>query len=66
MEFLKEYWMFILPLIILQFSLAIAALVSIAKNRRYRFGNTILWIIIVVCVEVIGPIVYFTVGRTDE
>lgn len=66
MEFFKEHFMLVLPLLLLQLGLAVAALVSIAKNRKYKFGNTILWVIIVICVNIIGPIAYFTVGRAEE
>lgn len=53
----------LLPLIILQFGLMIAALVHIFKHENYKIGNRIIWIFVVVLLNFIGPILYFTIGR---
>lgn len=65
-DLLIEYLPFLAPLIILQFILAITALVHVLKNPNYRFGNKIMWIIIVLFVQIIGPVVYFTIGRGED
>lgn len=57
---------FILPIFLIELVLLIAALVNIFKHKKYRFGNRIMWIIIVVVFEIIGPIFYFTVGRGED
>ncbi|MCL2819940.1 MAG: PLD nuclease N-terminal domain-containing protein [Oscillospiraceae bacterium] len=56
----------IIPLAIIQFGLMIAALVHILKHDTYKTGNRLLWIIICICVNTIGPILYFVIGRGDE
>ncbi|MDF2907228.1 MAG: hypothetical protein K0R34_2549 [Herbinix sp.] len=63
---IMEYLPFLIPIFIIQLTLMLIALVHVLKHKNYRFGNRIIWIIIVVCLQIIGPIVYFTVGRGEE
>lgn len=61
-----EYLPFLAPLIILELILSIAALVHVIKHPQYRFGNQVMWILIVLFLQLIGPIIYFTLGRGDN
>lgn len=63
---LMEYWPFLLPLIILQFGLAIFAVIHVIKHPHYRFGNQVMWILIVLFIQFIGPVVYFVFGRGEK
>lgn len=56
----------IMPLIILQLILMITALIHVLRHPAVRIGNKTLWIIIIVFVNIIGPILYFLVGRCEE
>ena len=56
----------LLPIVVIQLGLMIAALFDLEKDERHvRGGSKLLWVLIVVFVNVIGPIVYFTAGRED-
>lgn len=55
-----------IPLIILELILDIVALVHIFKHPKYRFGNRILWIVLVLLFQPIGAVVYLLVGRENE
>ncbi|HEY7970310.1 MAG TPA: PLD nuclease N-terminal domain-containing protein [Candidatus Limnocylindrales bacterium] len=56
----------LLPLVVLQLGLIVAALYDLEKDeRRVRGGSKLVWVLIIVFVNVIGPIVYFTAGRED-
>lgn len=63
---LQEALPLIIPIIILEYTLAIVAIVHIVKHPNYRFGNRAMWIIIVLFIQIIGPIFYFLVGRGKE
>lgn len=63
---LMEYLPFLIPLFLLQVSLALIALVHILKHPNYRFGNKMLWIPLVLLIQILGPILYFALGRGDE
>jgi hypothetical protein len=66
MQQIIEYLPFIIPILIIQLALAITALVHVLKHPNYRFGNKIIWILIVLLIQIIGPIVYFIFGRGEE
>jgi len=66
MEILIKYWPFLIPLLVAELALGITALVHVLKHPNYRFGNKVMWAIIVMCVQIIGPIVYFIFGRGEE
>ncbi len=66
MDNIMQYLPFLIPLAIIQLALMLTALVHVLRHNKYRFGNRILWIIIVVFLEFVGPILYFTVGRGED
>ena len=66
LEQIKEYLPFIIPILIVQYGLMIAALVHILRHKNYRIGNRVIWIVITVVVNTIGPILYFTIGKGEE
>lgn len=55
----------LIPLMILEVGLALASILHIIKHPNYKFGNKVLWII-VSFITIIGPVLYFTVGKGDE
>lgn len=61
-----EYLPFFIPLIILQLILAVIALIHVIKHPQYRFGNKGLWIVIVVAFQIVGPVIYFTLGKGEN
>jgi len=66
MDQIIDYLPFLIPILILELILAITALVHVLKHPNYRFGNKVFWIIIVLLVQIIGPILYFVFGRGEE
>lgn len=63
---LLEYLPFLIPIVLIEWGLAIAALVHILKHPHYRCGNRVLWILLSLCVQLIGPILYFVIGRGED
>jgi hypothetical protein len=61
---LKNWLLLIIPILALQLILMVAALVDLAKRERTR-GPKWMWVLIIVLGELIGPIVYFIVGREE-
>ncbi|KPI54735.1 hypothetical protein C4097_15115 [Clostridioides difficile] len=66
MENLMENLPLLLPIIILNLILVITALIHIIKHPNYKVGNKAIWILLVLFISIIGPILYFTIGRGDE
>lgn len=65
-EDIKEYLPLLIPIAVLQLGLMLAALISILKHKKYKTGNRALWVILSLLVSIIGPILYFVLGKTDE
>lgn len=66
MEILREYAVILVPIIIVEMALMLTALIHVLKHKKYKFGSQVLWIVIVVFFQIIGPIVYFVFGRGEE
>ncbi|WP_042346924.1 PLD nuclease N-terminal domain-containing protein [Bacillus massiliigorillae] len=55
----------LLPIAILQIILLVTALVSLIKQEHTN-GPKWLWAIIIVFVNIIGPVLYFIIGRKER
>jgi hypothetical protein len=57
----------LVPIVLIQLGLLVAALYDLEKDdRRVRGGSKIVWVLIIVFVNLIGPILYFVAGREDS
>ena len=64
---LNDMLPFLVPLIVLQAILLIVSLRHIFTHDRYKRGNRTLWVIIVIVgLELWGPILYFLLGKEDN
>lgn len=63
---INELLPIIIPIAVIQLVLMIVALVHILRHDTYKVGNRALWIVIVLFVNLVGPVVYFIFGRSDE
>ena len=65
MELLQDVnWSLVAPLIVLQVILMIAALVSCIKQEETN-GAKWMWVLIILFVNLLGPILYFVMGRKN-
>lgn len=55
---LKDYLPFLLPLISLQLLLMIFTLVKVLKRKQFKNLNKQSWILIIIFVNIVGPISY--------
>jgi phospholipase D-like protein len=63
---IEQILLLLAPVVLLQLGLMIAALIDLERDeRRVRGGRKVVWALIVVFINIIGPILYFTVGRED-
>jgi hypothetical protein len=57
----------LLPVIVIEIGLLILALRDLLRPERHVRGDSkLMWGIIIVLVGLLGPILYFTVGREDR
>lgn len=55
-------WQLLAPIIILQVILMVSALVSCIKEEETN-GPKWMWILIILAISIIGPVLYFVLGR---
>ena len=58
-------WALIAPLIVLQVILAVFALVNCIKQEETN-GPKWLWVLVILFVNLVGPILYFVIGRKNS
>ena len=44
----------------------IFSLVKVLKQTQFKYLNKVIWIVIVVFIQIIGPIIYLVVERGDQ
>ena len=63
MEFASIPWSLVLPIIILQLILQVTSLISLVRSDGVQRGSKTLWAVIIVVGSMLGPILYWTLGR---
>ena len=57
----------LLPIVLIQLGLIIAALFDPEKEeRRVRGGSKLIWALVIVFLNIVGPILYFIAGREES
>jgi hypothetical protein len=56
----------VIPLIILELVLLVIAVVDIVRREYVTGGNKVVWLIVVIIINFIGPIIYFIFGRREK
>ena len=64
MDQIRQLLPFLIPIALLQLALMVVALIDLARRERTR-GPKWLWVLIILFVNLIGPIVYFVFGREE-
>ncbi len=64
METIRQYLPFLIPVLLLQLGLMIVALLDLVRRERTR-GPKWVWAVVIVFVNLLGPIVYFMFGREE-
>jgi hypothetical protein len=68
MDIMNEVMRFLpllIPVLLIQVTLMVVALVDVLKKRNAR-GNYWVWVLIIIFVNIFGPIAYFAFGRVEE
>ena len=61
LEILPQLMPFLMPVLLLQLVMLIVALINFLK-KELPMKDKVIWLLIIVCVQIIGPVVYFAVG----
>lgn len=58
-------WGIIMPLLVIQAILMVIALIDLWRTEDTN-GPKILWLIIIIFISILGPILYFVIGRRNH
>ncbi|MBQ1193666.1 MAG: PLDc N-terminal domain-containing protein [Lachnospiraceae bacterium] len=64
---LKEILPFLIPFVVVELGLFTYTLRHILTHKNYKRGSRRLWLIVaIVGINLVGPILYLTLGKEDE
>ncbi|MDQ0273702.1 PLD nuclease N-terminal domain-containing protein [Cytobacillus purgationiresistens] len=58
-------WLMIIPLILIQLILMVVSIFDIVRNEQTN-GPKWVWVLVVIFINLIGPILYFILGRRND
>ncbi|MEK3951948.1 Phospholipase_D-nuclease N-terminal [Psychrobacillus psychrotolerans] len=58
-------WNLILPVLVIQLLLVVVALIDLVRVKSTN-GPKWMWALIIVFINIIGPVVYFILGRRND
>jgi hypothetical protein len=61
---LRRWLPLLLPIVVLEWGLMLAALIDLLRRERTK-GPKWVWVLVVVLVNLVGPIVYWLFGREE-
>lgn len=64
LQLLKDLLPLLIPVLIIQYALVIAAIIDLSRQEKTR-GPKLVWVLVIVLVNFIGPILYFVIGRDE-
>ncbi len=65
-EQIKDMLPWLIPLAVIELTLAVVALVDLARRKKVRGDSKIIWALLIIFINIIGPIVYLIGGRGEE
>ena len=64
MESLQQWIPLLAPILLVEIALMIVALVDLARRERTK-GPKWVWVLVIVLINLIGPVLYFLFGRDE-
>lgn len=55
----------LLPVIFLELAVMIAGVIGVSKRTKFKYFNKFIWLGIVIFVQILGPVLFFTLERED-
>jgi hypothetical protein len=56
----------LIPILLIQLALMAAAIIDLIKHPNSRYLPRWAWVLIVIFINIFGPIIYFFIGRKEE
>ena len=66
MDKIIELLPLLIPLLIIQLALQIYCVIDILKREAFKYGNKLIWMIVVLAFNIMGPVIYLIIARKDS
>ncbi len=66
MEFIKEYGLLVMPLILINLVLIFICLKDLFKRKKITGNNKWLWAGIIIFIQLLGPVLYLVLGKKED
>ncbi|MBN2439970.1 MAG: PLDc N-terminal domain-containing protein [Spirochaetales bacterium] len=63
---INDYLIIIIPAVLLQLGLIIFSLKDLAQRKEFKYLPRLAWIIIIIFINIIGPLCYLALGRSYD
>lgn len=63
---IRDMLPFLIPAFILEVVLLVIALIDVVKREYVTGNNKVVWILVIVLINIIGPIIYLIFGRKEK
>jgi len=63
---IREMIPLLITLLVIQLILIGIALRDLVRRKRVKGGNKLLWGLVIVFIQYVGPILYLTIGREED
>jgi dipeptide/tripeptide permease len=65
-DFIMQLLPFIIPLALIQIGLGIFVIIDLVKKQQTKTLSPVAWLIIGLCLNTVGPILYIIFGRSES
>ena len=62
----RELILLLIPLTIIQIVLMSLALIDLLNRKKVTGGNKFIWAMVIVLINMVGPVLYFVIGRKED
>lgn len=63
---IKDLLPLLIPIIIIELVLVVIALMDLSKRQKVKGESKVVWVLIIIFINLIGPILYLVWGRHGE
>jgi hypothetical protein len=66
LKVLQDALPFLIPLFLIQIALMVIAIVDLFKRENMKSSTRVIWLLVIILVNIIGPSIYLFAGRKDK
>ncbi|MCX7746770.1 MAG: PLDc N-terminal domain-containing protein [Clostridia bacterium] len=66
MDEFKRILPFLIPAVLIHYTLVTVSLIDLYKRNKVRFNNKWIWLPIIILIQVVGPVIYLLAKGDDD